>query len=484
MKRLLRGVVDWGGISREGLVSNYQKLRASKINWMQTADRRIFQFVGDFFSRELDLPAARILDDFFTKLDELEIVERLKDIREATPYEGANFSFVLRSIVEEQHRQSLLGILKETQEITQKGLLVGEGKDKERIEGVKGAVLYFQRKTAELLVEDSNSKTRGNVRAEAMEAWADYQKAHANPDTAVGNLLGIPAIDTVCRGAKPSDLWLHAAYTGDLKTTLGLNWCYQLVTRYHVNVFFVSLEMPLKQLRNMICVMHSTHPKWTELGHQPLEYRKVRDGDLTPERADFYKIVLDDFYSNPRYGQFEVWCPDHDVNVNDIKVEAELHGKQLDLGFIVIDHGGIVQPVEKHKDFVTALNTVIRDAKKLALHFNQGAGIAVLLLFQINRQGKDDADKNEGRYKLRALSHANEAERSADVVTTSYLNEELRAQGRARFCNLKNRDNPLFDPLLIGIDFSTRRLTRVVDGEEMTSGPGKDDITEAILRNV
>lgn len=483
MKRLLRGVIDWGGISREGLVANYNKLKAAKVTWVQSSDRKIFKYVSDFFLAEQDVPSSRILVEWFSKVDDIETVERLKDIGQAGAYEGANYSHVLRSVIEEQQRASLSALIKDTLDIAQRGLVVGEGREKQKLEGVKEAILHFQKKAAELLVEQSNAKTRANIREEAPEAWADYQKAHAAPEAAVGKLFGVEEIDAVCKGAKAGELWLHAAYTGELKSVTGLNWCYQLVTRYNTNVLFVSLEMPLVQIRNIVCVMHSTHHKWKDLGYQHiLEYRKVRDGELTEEEAAFYKVVLDDFYTNEDYSQFEVWSPDHDVTINDVKAAAEAHARNVDLGFIVIDHGGIMTPVDKYKDFNIALNSVIRDAKKLALHFNQGVGIAVLLLFQINRQGKDDADKNDGRYKLRALSHANEAERSADIVTTSYLNDELRRLGRARFCNLKNRDNPLFEPMLIGIDFATRRLTEVVQmGEGMVSEP---DEVENILHGV
>src|SRR5262245_28134275 len=111
MKRLLRGVIDWGsGISREGHVSNFQKLRASKVEWVQATDRKIFKFVGEFFTEEMDVPSSRILVDFFTSISDIETVERLKDIKEAAPYEGANYSHVLRTIIDEQHRAALASL--------------------------------------------------------------------------------------------------------------------------------------------------------------------------------------------------------------------------------------------------------------------------------------------------------------------------------------------------------------------------------------
>lgn len=468
MKRLLRGIIDWGGIPPDSLAGNFQKLGAAKLTWLHPVDGRIHKFVKDFFLRELNLPNARVLIDFFTQTDDIEAVERLQDIKDAAAYEGSNYSFVLRGLLEDQHKQTLTTVLKETQEVAQRGLLIGEGRDKRRIEGVKEAILYFQSKAADLQVADSNAKTRGNVREATQEAWEAYLSAAANPGQSLGCCMGILPIDELCRGLKRGELWLHAAYAGELKTVWALNWSYHAVTRFKTNVFFVSLEMPFVQLRTMICVLHSTHVKWNVQGYAPLDYRSVRDGKLNQAQKAFYKMVLEDFDTCPDYCQFEVWCPDHEVNMNDVKMEAELLNKQLPLGLIVVDHGGIAQPVEKYKDFNQALNTVIRDAKRLALHFNQGQSIPVLLLFQINRMGKDDADKNDGRYKLKALSHANEAERSADVVTTTYLNEEMRRFGQARVCNLKNRDNPLFEPMLIGVDFNCRRLFEL--GDSMASG--------------
>ena len=62
---------------------------------------------------------------------------------------------------------------------------------------------------------------------------------------------------------------------------------------------------------------------------------------------------------------------------------------------------------------------MIRDCKKLALNFNHGEALPVLLLFQINRLGKDDADKAEGVYKMKALAYSNECLISGTLVKTA-----------------------------------------------------------------
>jgi replicative DNA helicase len=202
-------------------------------------------------------------------------------------------------------------------------------------------------------------------------------------------------------------------------TVFAINWCYNLVTRYRTNVFYCSFEMPYEQLRRLILVRHSAHPRFILQDKKPLDYRKVRDGELTSEEEAFYKEVLQDWDENPEYCRFHIWCPDRDVSITDVRIEAELLHKQLEVGFVVFDHGGLMEASRKHRDYTIELNSVLRDAKKLALYFNHGEGIPVLMLFQINRDGKDAADKAEGKYKIRALSYANECLAEGTLVRTS-----------------------------------------------------------------
>jgi replicative DNA helicase len=146
------------------------------------------------------------------------------------------------------------------------------------------------------------------------------------------------------------------------------------------------------------------------------------------------------------------------MTIKDIKLEAEMLHKQMEVGLIVIDHGQLVSAGKTSRDYVVELNTIVREAKKLALHFNHGEKVPVLMLFQINRQGKEEADKNEGRYKASAIAYANEVEKSADIISTTYLNDDHRRNGTTIFCNLKNRDNPKFEPFTAKVDFVPRRI--------------------------
>lgn len=483
MKRLLKGIIDFGAITPEALAENYQRLLGSKLLWTTPSDEKIFTFVTDFFQSELELPNVKVLMDYFSRDHDVETLERLKDVAEAQVFESVNYKYILGTILEEQRRLQLSTLLKTVQEVSTKGITLKEpGQKTKRLEGVKDAISYFQTKSVDLQQQDVNARTRGELRIAALEAKEDYLFAEANPNLAWGAATGLAQIDDYCRGLKRGELWTHAAFTGELKSTFAINWCYHLVTRYRRNVFYASLEMPFKQLRNQLTTLHTSHMKWLVQGRKPLDYRSVRDGLLSKEEKEFYFEALDDLYNNPEYCRFEIWCPDHDVDVAEIKMEVEIMHKQMDVGFMVVDHGGLARgDVDKRRGGTTEeLNSVMRDLKKLALHFNAGEGLPILGLFQINRQGKDEATKNNGRYKISALSYSNEAERSSDVISTTYLDDDLRANGRTIFGNLKNRDNPLFQTFEAGIDFSCRRIYSVDSSESSDSAEEINNLLNAV----
>src|SRR5208283_336206 len=106
-------------------------------------------------------------------------------------------------------------------------------------------------------------------------------------------------------------------------TTFALNWCYNLVTRYRTNVLYFSLEMTYEQLRRQIMVMHSSNGRFKAKGYKPLDYRKVRDGDLSPEDEAFLQMVIHDWESDPNFCSFEIRAPDRDMTIDDIRLETE-----------------------------------------------------------------------------------------------------------------------------------------------------------------
>lgn len=485
MKRLLRSIIDVDGkLNQENLVQNFQRLFGSHLEWNRPDDQKVYEYVLSYFQQRYEVPGIQTLRDYFGQVGgtgDIEVLERLKDIEAASSYIRTNFAHLLQSIMEEQNKIKAVALLKETQEIITKGLDFKEGREKTRKQGVREGVVHFTQKAFDLIQVEYSSRTRGDIRQDGRQMVDEYETAKVNKDKVWGRFTGLNEIDKVCHGAKPGELWVHAGFPGELKTGFACNWGYNLVTRYRSNVLYFSLEMPYEQLRRNIYVMHSAHAKWAAQGHRALDYRKVRDGELTPAEEVFYKKVVEDFSTNPDYCEFEIMSPDRDMTIKDIKLEAEMLHKQMEVGLIVIDHGQLVESGKKSKDYVVELNAIVREAKKLALHFNHGEKVPVLMLFQINRQGKEEADKNEGRYKASAIAYANEVEKSADIITTSYLNDDHRRNGTTLFCNLKNRDNPKFEPFTAKVDFEPRRIRNMDMFRGATGrGMGVDDHAAAL----
>ena len=122
MKRLLRSVIDIkGAITQENLVFNFTKLMNAKIDWGRPDDEKVYKFVYQYFSTQLEMPALRTVKDYFERIDDIEVSERLKDIEAAEFYVRTNYSHLLTQILEEQNRLRAVALLKEAHDIITEG---------------------------------------------------------------------------------------------------------------------------------------------------------------------------------------------------------------------------------------------------------------------------------------------------------------------------------------------------------------------------
>jgi replicative DNA helicase len=453
MKQLLRGIIDWGGgISREGLLSNYHKLRDAKVTWLHSTERKIYRYVTDFFHLEQCPPSSKIVVEFFSKIDDIETVERLKDIGAAPAYEGANFNQVLRTVIEDARRTQFVAALKSASEIAQRGLVIGEGREKKRLEGVDEARHWLTSELHDLELESQGGKTEADVPSpeEIREEWMALQAAKIT--TPIGVLTGLPPLDAVTRGLQRKQLWTHAAYTGGLKSTWALNWAVRAVTNQvrPVNVLFYSLEMSIEELRPAACAIHTGN-----LGRD-LNLTEIRTGKLDEAGEDFYRLTLDDL-SAGEYGHILLRCPPRVTRISDIATEAQRLSRDYDIDMVVIDHSVLIATDRYERDIVERYSVTFRDAKKFAREAFNGKGVGVLMLHQINREGAKRAAQG-GEFRLSDMSMTAEAERSSDVLTTSWQDDALRNAGQARFQLLKNRGQPIIAPFLVEVHPHSRRM--------------------------
>jgi hypothetical protein len=444
-------------------------------------DQKIWGYLKDFHDRYSEV--AR-LDPLLDSLAEAGVARRTLDRLEATrtapnPVWRSEFEELLKRAVRIQREQDLGIQLQRAARILRDGSLIKDAKGEEVfMRGYQDSMRFLLEQAPRFLLADGGQRTSGEFREDIDVLVDQFEQALSSPDRAWGRATGLEPIDRVCRGVKPGEFWIHAGFTGELKTTFALNWAYKTACIYKYNVLYFSLEMTWEQTHRNLAVLHSGNPAFVSAGYPALSYRAVRDGvdsqdqRLTPEVQDYFKWLMQDLKGGA-YGRVFIEAPSEAVSIDWIRQRAEVIHRQTPIHMIVIDHLGLVLPKKATRDRFQDLNTIMRDAKLMCLHFNHGEKIPVLGLLHINRQGMAEADKSDGVYKMQALADANEAERSGDVITSTYLNAELRQAGQVKIGCLKNRDNPHFMPFTASIDWDCKYIGHEIDDQaSLTGSPG------------
>jgi len=468
--------------------------------------------------------------------------DRVDELGNITALYGGDFHVWLESRADDRRTRSTIEILKRAGEIVSTGVIVEEGRNKKRIQGPIEAIRYVLDASHDIMAPTLGARLSGEVTRDGNDFTKRYTRIEADPLAGIGQHTGVTQMDVALNGAKRCELWIHAAFTGGMKSTFALNWLYNQAIYYQRSGLMFSLEMPYEQCRNILYAMHSIHEKFRLIRHWlglqkfvmadvGLSYTDIRDGTLSPAARRFlFEYVVPDFNGNrvdvnhhpdtgvpylmpdgqpmqadqwPRhengqniyydmpdpstYGKIhiEVSDPDKsDFTMADLRHRAEvIYGKDP-FHMIIVDHVGLMSPRKWVSSTTDRLNEIIRDQKRMAMNFNRGQGIAVVALFQINREGYRAAMARKQKtgvasYDLIHLSYANEAERSADVVTASWLDSDLATANRVQFQCLKSRDQKPFEMLWSRVEWPCRRILTCWD-TPTTSGGGQKGQTSDI----
>ncbi len=419
MKTLLRSTFGVAPTENKDLIlRNIQALRDANLVFDIPEDEIVWKYIQDFSQQYHHAPEAATIRGHFAAVKQLDVVDRLDSLAVLPLKIQGDFGRHLEQRVEDRRVRQVGEILREAARIVETGITVKEGK-KDRIRrGPTEAIRYVMDRGHEIVTPVTGVRLTGDVTSDGDSFLREVERMEQDPLAGIGQYSGIEQMD-ILKGAKRGELWTHAGFTGGMKSTLALNWLYNQAVFYkHSSVLF-SLEMPYPQVRRILYGLHSFHEKFTEIRKQLgikrcLEYQKIRDGELSPEERKFlFEYVTPDFNDpNNQYGSIhvEVADPDKtDFTIVDLRAKAEiLRAKDPAIAMLCVDHAGLMASRERASGTTEKLNEVIRDLKRLAMSFDRGAGIAVLNLFQINREGFKAAEKNGGKYNLTHLSYANE----------------------------------------------------------------------------
>lgn len=484
MKNLLRScfVADPTTDQPELFAHNYHALVESGLGFDTPEDNIIWKFISDFFKSHGHVPEIQTMRSHFTTVHEVDVVDRIERVALLKPRTRGDFLTYLEEKATDRRNRIVMDLAKEMAQIVQTGIEVKDTKGQTtKLQGAIDAMRHALDRSHDIIAPTLGSKLSGNLMQDEDDFLDRYDRIKADPLYGIGQMCGISQIDSVLKGAKKYELWLHTAYTGGLKSTFALHWAYVQAIYYRSSSVYFSIEMPYVQVRNLIYTMHSAHEKFRDIRKQlginyiGLDYDKVKTATLSPPEEQFLReYVVPDFNKKttvPATGPAAVQAEDYgdihirnknpdkrDFTIDDLQSQSELVFAKTPFSTIFVDHLGLMDARGRYSSTTDKLNEVMKDLKQVAMGFNRGMGIAVVGLFQISREGYRSAEKNGGRYNLTHLSYANEAERSSDIVTSSWVDDELRKLNRAIFQCLKSRDQKPFDRVPVRVEFPCRRL--------------------------
>ena len=478
-RALLKGVIDFSGDKKElpYILENYNLVHDSNIVFNVDIHNKIYDFVKDHSTKFVVVPSfTRVKKKFEEDTDILEELDKIQ--KESTLY-STNYRSLLEEVYIEQQKRELVSLMREVNEISETGKKLT--KNSPFISGPKAAAEHFLHKSMGFLKSASSIKTQGSMKGDTKESVTDYYDSKNNKGFS-GLLTGLSSIDLVCKGIRQNELWLMVAYVSELKTTMAMNFAYTQAIEQGKNIKFVSLEMPYRQVRDLFVSMHSANLNlWPGSEYDdvyPLNYDDIEEGNLSARQEEFLNFLCNDLDTNPEYGTLDIMQPEDGMTMAHFKAWAEIEYRKKPFDAIYLDYIELMKS-ESNKDYTLELNQRIKDLKQFCLHFDGGTGMRVISAYQANRQGKQHADKNDGEYRLDALSYANEAERSADVVIYSYLNDELRANDQNKIGCLKNRSRPKFKQFRAKTNLACRKVYEPIDGTDLTTSSSSVDVSKA-----
>lgn len=501
MKHLLRSCFVADKDDQPHLIRhNIIALAKSGITFDDIEDTVIWNYIQDFVRQHDHAPQVSTLLATFSARKEEEVGDRIEEIRSLPTKTGGDFTAWLTIKVDDRRKKEVSKLLQDAGTIVAVGLDIQEkGHPKTKIKGALEALQYVQDRGA-VIAEGATS--RGAVGAEmglyAETAWRAYEATELDPSGAAGQYAGIKQFDDATKGCHRGELWVHAGYVGQGKSTFLHNWAYSQAILGGHSVALWSLEMPVPQVSRILYAIHSHHSKFGQLKidlgladtktHQDigLPTNGLRDGNLSPEQKKLYRAVCTDWAYGMQtglYGRLYIEVPEmmspKGYTVIDLRNRAEELHRTHELGLLVVDYGQKLASKQRYKNTTETQNEIAGDLKNLSVSFNRGEGIAVATAWQISREGWKaavaNAAKGEPRlYNETGLSYANEIERSADVVTAGFLDDELRKAGRIRMEILKARDSDRGDRgFLAKVNWPSRRMTSC--DEEIALPPPKTE---------
>lgn len=335
----------------------------------------------------------------------------------------------------------------------------------------------FQEIDRELTIQDA---PEGDMREEATDMMADYaeRKVARERGTSTGILFGIEELDRKIGGMQPGELVLAAAYSADGKTTLCVQAAWSAAVEQGKNVAFLTTETIRPQVRRKLIARHSRLPQF-ELP-EGLNTRDLKSGTLSEEHEGKLQSVITDLTKNPAYGRLYIAQVPRSATMASIEQRLHRIQRKFNIDIVFMDYLALLRSDRNRVTTREELASLIKDAKLLAVNFDNGRGVPFVSPWQVSRAARESAE-NLGMYTSASLSETAEATNSADVIVSLLAptdNTDRRTDITMQV--LKNRDGETANGIMVEVDYATswfRSKGLGFDGFSSVSGGGGGDFS-------
>lgn len=310
----------------------------------------------------------------------------------------------------------------------------------------------FQEIDRELTMQDA---PEGDMRSEATEMMADYAERKISRERGLsgGILFGIEELDRKVGGMQAGELILTAGYSSDGKTTLCVQAAWSAAIEQGKNVVFLTTETLRPQVRRKLIARHSKLPQF-ELP-EGLNTRDLKAGTLSEAQEVKLQVVVNDFTKNPSYGRLYIAQVPRSANIASIEQRLHRIQRKFNIDFVVMDYLALLYSERRRQTTREELAAILKDAKLLAVSFDDSRGIPFMSPWQVSRAAREAAE-NLGMYTSASLSETAEATNSADVIVSLLAptdNTDRRADITMQV--LKNRDGETANGIVVEVDYAT-----------------------------
>lgn len=467
MKQLLRSIT-WGDQKeKDEATASIRDLRMDRLVNLNKVEQEVLQAVQEFMVQFGEAPSIQVISRQFEVANNGPAMDLLEQAVGVTnPLISASLRQHFEQLVEERAADRLVEVLKETAKIAKLGVT----KQGQLIKGTDAAIAHFFA-SAEEKPKVAEGRVPASISQAATYLKTLYQKRKSNPHHTYGVMTGYGLIDSSTGGIRKKQLYLHAGFGGHLKSTMMFNMIVNAAVDGGWNPLLFTSEMPAEDVMYILASIHSGNPKFNTI-HPPLNSQRLILGNLSAAEEAFYEQVFSDLTTNTSHGSIRVIDSSDFTSFGSVMQRTMKEHAMQEVDLLWVDYVTRLPVDAKYIKLsqTEARNETVADAKRFAMSFDGGVGLAVCSPFQVNREGYKRAKDNAGRLDKTSLAQYNAAEREADIITGIFYGEDEQATSEPKLCMIKSRwGKMIYQPMSLFLEPDSRRIFDLSAG--MSVGP-------------